>query len=264
MIDFPLMLLLATVFTGVVALYDVIYCRGKKEQHKPVVIDYSRALFPVLLIVLLIRSFIVQPYRVPSGSLEPTVIPGDFILVNQYDYGLHLPVWHTKILPIGEPKRGQIVLFRWPVNPHVTFVKRVIGLPGDKISYINKVLYINGKEAKQKDLGFATDTDGPGTPTWRVQKVQENLLGVKHDIYICPASSTECPGHTTHNFHNLVVPKGYYFMMGDNRDNSDDSRDWGFVPQGNLIGRAMFVFLSWDSSASLAHKIRWGRIGTKL
>ena len=146
--DFPAILMILAVFTGVVTLADIIYCAFKKRQgkshevaeKKPIVIDYARAFFPVFIIVLLIRSFIAQPYRVPTGSLEPTIIPGDLILVSQFAYGLRLPVWHTKLLATNEPKTGQITLFRWPVNPKVTFVKRVIGVPGDKISYINKVL----------------------------------------------------------------------------------------------------------------------------
>lgn len=272
--DFPTILVLVTIFTGIVSLVDVIYCAYRERngypkesnENKPVVIDYCRSFFPVLLIVLLFRSFVAQPYRVPTGSLEPTVMPGDFILVTQYDYGLRLPVWLTKIVPISEPKTGQIGLFYWPVNHQLTFVKRVIGLPGDKISYINKVLYVNGKEAQQTHVGTATDASDPNGPRWDVEVREENLNGIKHKIYVCPADSTTCPG-AQHNqdFYNLVVPKGKYFMMGDNRDNSDDSRDWGFVSEYELIGRAHFVWMNWDPFAnSLTQKIRWDRIGHKL
>src|SRR3990167_6878269 len=151
-LDFPAILVLLVLFSGVVTLVDWIYCKWnpkEKPLKKPMLVDYARSFFPVLFVVLIIRSFVVQPYRVPSGSLLPTVVPGDLMLVNQFSYGLHLPVWYTKILSNGTPQRGQIALFYWPVNKKVTFVKRVIGIPGDKISYINKVLYINGKEAKQ-------------------------------------------------------------------------------------------------------------------
>lgn len=272
-IDFPIILLLLTIFSGVVALVDSIYCSWKKwkgqgeqiSERKPILIEYARAFFPVLLIVFLIRSFLIQPYRVPTGSLEPTIMPGDFILVNQYDYGLHFPVWNKKILSVGEPKTGQIALFFWPVNKKVTFVKRVIGVPGDRISYIDKVLYINGKKAKQKFIGYATEKNGPGQPSWKVAVYQENLNGVKHNIYVCPKSSTNCPNPGAHNFYNLVVPKGKYFMMGDNRDNSDDSRDWGFVPEQNFIGKALYIWMSWDPmQANIFKKIRWDRIGIKL
>ena len=270
--DFPTILTLITLFAGVVAITDMFYCRARKKAgfaidskaKKPVLIDYCRSFFPVLLLVLIIRSFIIQPYRVPTGSLEPTVIPGDLILVNQYKYGLRLPAWNKKVVTIAEPKRGQIALFHWPVNPKATFVKRVIGVPGDKISYINKVFYINGKQATQKLLGYAKDNSGRSSSGWRVAIYEENLLGTKHKIYVCPKGATDCPNSTTHDFYNLVVPKGMYFMVGDNRDNSDDSRDWGFVAEKDFIGKAFLIWMSWDSNASLLHKIRWRRIGIRL
>lgn len=259
-IDFPLILLCLTVFTGVVTLVDY-FLRGREKPHAqlPMLVDYARSLFPVFLIVLLLRSFLAQPYRVPSGSLEPTVIPGDFILVNQYDYGLHLPVWRKKIVSISHPKRGQIALFYWPVDPHYTFVKRVVGVPGDTVSYVNKVLTINGKVMKQKFLGYDTITQG-GSEI-RMAKYQENLMGLKHDIYVCAKGIKNCPSPDGHDFRYLKIPKGYYLMMGDNRDDSDDSRDWGLVPEDDFIGRAMFIWMSWDSDAAFYKKIRWSRIG---
>ena len=267
-IDFPLILVCLTVFSGLVAFLDWFMHRKhhKKEadndiEKKSVIIDYSRSLFPVFLVVLLLRSFLVQPYRVPTGSLEPTVIPGDFILVNQFDYGLRLPVWNKKIIKISEPKTGQIALFYWPVDHHFTFVKRVIGMPGDRISYINKVLYINGKKMTQKYLSQTTETQNG--VTWKVVKYEENLNGVKHGIYVCAKNNKFCPVKS-HDFYNLVVPKGKYFMMGDNRDASDDSRDWGFVPEKAFVGKAMFIWLSWDAKAPWNKKIRWNRIGTSL
>lgn len=272
-LSFPAILILVTLFCGVVTLMDTLFNRKKNTTtdgtsapaKKPVIIDYARAFFPVLLVVLLIRTFVVQPYRVPTGSLKPTIMPGDFILVNQFKYGLRIPVWLKTVFHIGEPKVGQIGLFHWPVNTDVTFVKRVIGVPGDKISYINKVLYVNGVQAKQKFLHWATDSDGSGGPSWKVGVYQEDLNGVKHNIYICPQSSTQCPNRAIHNFYNMVVPKGEYFMMGDNRDNSDDSRDWGFVPQRNFIGEAMLIWMSWNSAAkNWLNKIRWDRLGTLI
>jgi len=268
--DFLLLLLLLTIFTGVVALVDMVYHAiigqpRKKTGKFPVIIEYCRAFFPVLLAVFLIRSFIAQPYRVPTGSLEPTVMPGDFILVTQYDYGVKFPVWNKTLFKVGEPKRGQIALFYWPVNHAVTFVKRVIGTPGDHISYIDKVLYINGKKMSQKLVGHATDNDGPGTPSWKMAVYSENLDGVTHKIYRCAQAEMNCPVPGVHNFYNLIVPKGEYFMMGDNRDNSDDSRSWGFVPVKNFIGRARWVWLSWNAEATnWLHKIRWHRFGTAL
>jgi signal peptidase I len=265
-LDFPAILVLLVLFCGVVSFVDWLYCKrnpAEKTSKKPMLIDYARSFFPVLLVVLLIRSFLVQPYRVPSGSLEPTVIPGDLMLVNQFAYGLHLPVWYTKLLSVGEPKRGQIALFYWPVNKKITFIKRVIGVPGDHISYINKVLYVNGKEAKQTPAGDSTDTNGG--VSWSVKVYEENLDGVKHKIFVCDANSLGCPNSETQNFYNLEIPAGHYLMMGDNRDNSDDSRDWGLVPKENLIGKAMFVFLNWDPYAQHWYqKIKFNRIGTQL
>lgn len=252
--DFPLILTLLVVVTGVISLIDIIFFAKKRKaagKKKPtVLIEYSRSFFPVLLVVLLIRSFLVQPYRVPTGSLEPTIMPGDFIAVNQFAYGLRLPVINTKIVAIGEPKRGDIALFRWPDNPSIIFVKRVVGVPGDHIVYRNKILSINGKICAQKLLGTALDIEPDMVPI-PVQRKLENLVGVKHQIFIRKV------GGETGSI-DLVVPKGFYFMMGDNRDDSDDSRDWGFVPEANLVGKAMFIWFSWNSETS---SVRWHRIG---
>lgn len=257
--DFLNILALITAFTGVVTLVDYIRTRKQRREQRaagkkityPVLIDYCRAFFPVLLIVLILRSFIVQAYQVPTGSLEPTVMPGDLIAVNQYDYGLKLPLWYKTILRVGKPKTAQIALFRWPVNQGVTFVKRVIGVPGDHISYIKKVLYINGKEQKQTYLGTAVDREF--SPV-KVAVYSENLAGKMHKIWVRPTSPT-------HDFKDLVVPKGHYFMMGDNRDNSLDSRAWGFVPVKSFIGRAMVV---WMNIRFSPFSIDWHRIGTNL
>ena len=261
-IDFPLILLSVVVFSGVVVLCDYIFClaNGEKfleKKKRNTIIEYSRAFFPVLLLVFCIRSFLIQPYRVPTGSLEPTVLPGDFILVNQFDYGFRFPIWNKKLIPIDEPKRGQIALLYYPVDHAFTFVKRVIGLPGDHISYINKVLYINGKEQPQKYIGTDTRLNDFGQLI-TYQIYQEDLEGVKHDIFVIANNSAT-------NFYNIVVPKNEYFMMGDNRDESDDSRYWGFVPEHDFIGHALYIWMSWDSNAAHWYDyIHWDRIGNKL
>ena len=262
-IDFPLILLSVVVFTGVVTLCDILVCLYRREtvfgKHikRPVIIEYARAFFPVLLLVFLIRSFVVQPYRVPTGSLEPTVVPGDFILVNQYDYGVHFPVWDKQLIAVNKPKHGQIALFYYPVNHALTFVKRVVGLPGDKISYVNKVLYINGKKQTEKFIADETRVNDFGQLV-TYKKYQENLEGVKHDIFV----RADVPAT---DFYNVVVPKGHYFMMGDNRDESDDSRFWGAVPEKNLVGKALLIWMSWDSTAAHWYDhVRWHRIGSKL
>lgn len=255
--DFALYLTIAVVITGVMTLIDRMFFYKKRrilgKNKPPVIVEYARAFFPVLLAVWVLRSFAIQPYRVPTGSLEPTIMPGDFIASQQFAYGLRLPVFNKKFLNIADPKRGQIALFRWPKDPKIMFVKRVIGLPGDHIVYKNKVLYINGKKITQK---FLYNTHDVGDDGYRrlVEVKQEDLDGVKHKIYIQPF------GGETENY-DIVVPSGDYFMMGDNRDNSDDSRQWGFVPEKNLVGKAFIIWMSWNS---LKHEIRWSRIGKIL
>lgn len=257
-IYFLLILLLLTIFSGIVVVVDKILSRGNAAPETgkmPLILDYSKSLFPVFIVVLLLRSFIAQPFKVPSGSLEPTVMPGDFMLVTQFNYGLRMPVWNNTIVPIDTPQRGQIALFRWPVNPNVTFVKRVIGLPGDRISYVNKVLTINGIKCDQSFVKNSVDVEGGDDALAKV--MEENLLGVKHLILI----HSDMPGQ---DFQNLVVPPHEYLMMGDNRDNSDDSRDWGFVSINDFIGRARFVWFNWNSNMPWSQKIDWHRIGTVL
>jgi signal peptidase I len=261
-IDFLLVLVYAVMITGLISLVDHLFFAKKRQPvfnadgtpKYPIVVDYCRSLFPLLVIVLLIRSFIFQPYKVPSGSLEPTIVPGDLIAVSMFKYGMRLPLNYQKILNISNPKTGDIMLFRWPPNFDINLIKRVIGLPGDHISYIHKVLYINGKEAKQTFIADAIDRDYPGQPGWPVKKIEEDLNGVKHQIYINP-------NRPDVDFYDLVVPPNSYFMMGDNRDNSDDSRYWGFVPAANIIGQGFGILFSWDSET---HSPRWDRIAKKL
>ncbi len=258
-LDFTFYLTLAVVVTGIIALLDMLFWAKKRRQQgqkEPLLVEYARSFFPVLLIVLIIRTFIVQPYRVPSSSLVPTVLPGDFIVVKQFAYGLRLPVTNTKIVKISEPRYGQIFLFRSPPDPHVTFVKRVVGIPGDHIEYKNKVLYINGQEQKQKFLESTHYIDENGV-YFSVNRIEENLEGVKHQIFVQPT------GGETQDV-DVVVPPRHYFAMGDNRDNSGDSRIWGFVPEENLIGQAFWIFMSWDTNGSGMDKIRWQRIGKGL
>lgn len=255
-IDFPLILVSTTLLTGLISLLDIIFLapgRKRNNQEMPTMIDYARSFFPVLLIVLIIRSFIVQPFRVPTGSLEPTILPNDFVAVNQFAYGLRLPVLNKKIVNIGKPKKGDIVVFRYPVNPKLDYVKRVIGIPGDHITYKNKILTINGQEIKQQFLKTGIDFEPPGIYI-PVDVKEEILNGIKYKILINKENNIAPDFETT-------VPEGQYFVMGDNRDNSIDSRYWGFVPEENLIGKAFLIWFSWDSTH---YRIRWSRIGTKL
>ena len=224
----------------------------KKIFNNDFIFHYAKSLFPVFFAVLIVRSFVFQPYKVPTGSLEPTVMPGDFIFVTQFNYGLRVPIIDKKFFGFSMVRRGDIVLFAWPVNKKATFVKRVIGLPNDRISYIDKIFYINGKKMKQKFV--STFVDNAQKQHTTLEKYSENLMGVVHQILINPERPAE-------DFNNLTVPDGMYFMVGDNRDNSDDSRDWGFVSYDNLIGRAAFV---WLSIIPGSFKVNWERIGTIL
>ncbi len=210
-----------------------------QRARDPIVVEYSRSLFPVLLIVLLFRSFLFEPFKIPSGSMIPTLLIGDFIVVNKFSYGLRLPVLHTKIVSLGEPKRGDVVVFRYPVDTSVNFIKRLVGLPGDTISYRNKELYINGEKVPEKAIGrFTSDEVKCSTPRSDALYLNETLGEVEHGIL-----EHENSGSRNGQWQ---VPEGHYFMMGDNRDRSNDSREWGFVPEANLMGRAVGIWLNFD------------------
>lgn len=257
---FPILLVSATSLSAMLWLIDYSFFRIEREASgakDPWYFDYARSFLPVLVIVLIIRSFIFQLYTVPSGSLMPTVVPGDLIFVEQYAYGLRLPIIHRKVLEVGEPKRGDIAVFRYPVNPSINYIKRIVGVPGDHIVYKNRILYVNGKEAKQKVIGeMQYDTHRADDYVFPAQIRQEDLAGVRHKILINTKQSED-----NGRVYDFVVPKGFYFAMGDNRDDSGDSRVWGFVPEQNLVGRAYRVVFSWDSQR---HRPRWSRIWNKL
>lgn len=253
--NFELILFYATLICGIIALFDIIFWAKKrnKDDKMPIIIDYARSFFPVLLLVFLLRAFLFEPFRIPTGSLKPTLAIGDFILVNKYAYGVRLPVTHQKIYNTGDPKRGDILVFRWPPKPSVDFIKRVIGLPGDHISYINKELTVNGQKISQINLKTTQDHDEEGN-MWDVEQKQEDFFGIKHDIY-------QIANRLGEDFTDIVVPKGMFFVMGDNRDNSADSRFFGFVPEENIVGKASWVWMSWNSDN---HSPRWDRIGKKI
>lgn len=258
--NFELILFYATVITGAVCLFDIIFlaknrraAQGSGELKLPIIIDYGRSFFPVLVIVFLLRSFLFEPFRIPTGSLEPTLLVGDFILVNKYDYGVRLPVIHTILTESNTPQRGDIIVFRYPPNPSMDYIKRVIGVPGDKISYINKEIYINGNKMPQTFLSAVSVKDEVNE-VLNVQEKEEDLLGVKHHIYINPSARSQ-------DYNEVVVPKGMYFVMGDNRDDSADSRYWGFVSDKDIIGKAVMVWMSWDSDKT---GVRWHRIGKSI
>jgi signal peptidase I len=254
--DFALYLTVAVVLCGAIYCTDRWFFAPRRQRvgqmTLPIWIDYPRSLFVPLLVVWLLRSFVGQLFLVPTPSLEPTVIPVELLAVEQFAYGLRLPVFHYKLWSVGEPQVGDIAVFRWPVDPSQHFVKRVIGTPGDKIEYRDKVLYVNGEAAVQTDLG--TVEDSQATPSLPVNLRRETINGVTHQIFLRKTTQE------TGDF-ELVVPPGHYFMMGDNRDNSNDSRVWGFVPEENLVGKARWIVLSWDRTA---HRVRWQRMGARV
>jgi signal peptidase I len=257
--NFQATLTLLVAGTGIIALIDRVFFHRKRlaqNQPRPYIVAQAYSFFGVLLLVWVIRSFLIQPYRVPTGSLLPTVVPGDFLVVNQFSYGLHFPIGNKKIVDIGKPKRGDIALFYFPPNPNMVFVKRVIGLPGDYIESKNQVLYINGKKMTQTTLENAVDHEPASATNFEehipVTIKEEDLAGVKHHIYLSHLNTPLAADFSVH------VPEKSYFMMGDNRDNSDDSRVWGFVPEENLIGKAFRIWMNWDP---IAHRPQWHRIG---
>lgn len=247
--NFALILVVLSAITGFVYLLDILFFKRKRgpQQQPSKIIEYSRSFFPVFIIVLLLRSFLFEPFRIPSGSLEPTLLVGDFLVVNKFAYGLRLPVIEKKIVPIANPQTGEIAVFRWPPNPSFDYIKRVIGVPGDHVVYHNKVLTINGKKMKQTFVEYTTDESSGRA----VAQYRENLNGVKHDIFIRPEAEAFDI--------DVTVPAGNYFMMGDNRDDSADSRFWGFVPDANLRGKAILVWMSWNGKTDM---IRWKKLGT--
>jgi signal peptidase I len=262
--DFEAILTLATAITGIVWLVDALFFAKKRRAgaplvaeggeavapRDPLVVDYSKSFFPVILLVLVLRSFLAEPFHIPSSSMVPTLLVGDFILVNKFDYGIRLPVLHTKVIPIGEPKRGDVAVFRFPNDPSEDFIKRIVGLPGDHIVYRDKTLYINGVVMAKDDRGAYT---GPDSDAEGSQLFEEHLGPVSHQLLTVA-------GHFG-NEGEWTVPEGQYFAMGDNRDNSNDSRYWGFVPERNLVGRAFFIWMNIDA---FGNRALWHRVGSVI
>lgn len=243
--DFALLLVALTALTGMIWLVDrLLFARRRREAggKVPVVVDYARSFFPVILLVLVFRSFLFEPFKIPSSSMMPTLLIGDFILVNKFAYGVRLPVTNTKVISVGEPARGDVVVFRYPQDPRVDYIKRVVGLPGDTVSYRDKVLYVNGAAVPQEVVGRFTGA-GRGADMTGTEERRERLAADHpHHVLIRPAPMYQQPGEA-----RWEVPAGHYFVMGDNRDNSMDSRSWGFVPEANLVGRASVIWWSWDT-----------------
>lgn len=246
-IDFPLILVILVFVTGIIWALDKFVLAKSRNEDEPVPawVEYSGSFFPVLFIVLVLRSFLFEPFQIPSASMVPTLKIGDFILVNKYSYGLRLPVLGTKVVDVGEPQRGDVMVF-FPPNDDRYFIKRVVGLPGDRIELIDNVLYVNGKQMTQTPLPSPLGEDP------RYVQALESLSDVEHII-----RKARVAGRYGRHY-SAQVPAGHYFMMGDNRDNSSDSRAWGMVPEKNIVGKAVAIWMHWESFFSLPS---FGRVG---
>lgn len=263
--DFSFILVVASLVTGAIWALDAWLWKPKRMRlaaqggvapenvREPVVVEYARSFFPVIFIVLLIRSFLFEPFRIPSDSMMPTLLDGDFIFVNKFAYGLRLPVLNTKIASIGEPKRGDVIVFRLPSDPSTNYIKRLVGLPGDHVVVRNGRIFVNGEAMPVEINGIYKGPRNTG-PQAEARIGIEKLGEVSHEVLFIP-------DHYSRDFDD-VIPANHYFFMGDNRDNSQDSRfeRVGLVPEQNLVGKAVRIWFNWD----LPHAPLWSRIGNPI
>ena len=235
---FALILMISTLITGLIYFFDLFFKSSNQHSNKALskIIKVAKEFFPILLLVFVIRTFIVEPFKIPSGSMMPTLIAGDFIAVNKFSYGLRLPVFNKLIFETGSPQRGDVFVFHYPKDPSIDYIKRVIGLPKDKIRYENKKLFVNDVEVSQTYTSIYK-------------------YSIKQDLEVSAKEFLEDHGDYSHSIliHDIpsesvefVVPDGHYFAMGDNRDNSSDSRVWGFVPDELLVGKAFVIWLNFS------------------
>ncbi|WP_248768425.1 signal peptidase I [Pseudomonas sp. MWU12-2345] len=279
-LNFPLLLVIAVAVCGVLALFDLIFLAPRRRSaiaayqgsvaqpdgevveklnKEPLLVEYGKSFFPVLFIVLVLRSFLVEPFQIPSGSMKPTLDVGDFILVNKFSYGIRLPVIDQKVIQVSDPQRGDVMVFRYPSDPNVNYIKRVVGLPGDVVRYTSdKKLFVNGQPVAEQLVGAEPGMLGSAELYKEQLGAAEHLIRKEMGRYRAPPD------------HEWTVPAGHYFMMGDNRDNSNDSRYWddpnipkellGMVPDENIVGKAFAVWMSWPEP-KLSHFPNFSRVG---
>jgi len=293
-LDFALVLSLITILTGIIWGLDAAWLRARRAAAvlaagqdpallpEPATVDYARSFFPVALVVLLLRSFIFEPFRIPSDSMMPTLLDGDFIIVNKSIYGLRWPVFNRKFLDIKAPQRGDVVVFRYPLDPSINYIKRLVGLPGDRVQVTHDRITINGKPVPFEIVGPYDDGC-----YLNMQLAVEHIGAHTHQAMLCPVPLNMtaepppgCNRKTSRGYfcaanasdaqvldadapaRVLVVPPGEYLMMGDNRDNSEDGRVWGFVPEDHLVGKATRIWFNWDWARSGGPI--WSRIGAHI
>ena len=252
--NFALILFVLLVITGVLWAVDRFHARKLRAADAPAPwwVEYGASFFPVILIVFCLRSFLVEPFKIPSGSMIPTLLVGDFILVNKWTYGIRLPVINKKVIDVNEPERGDVMVFRYPADPSLDYIKRVVGLPGDRVEYHHKRLRINGE-----DVALVKREDYLHPDRLYYSPQYEETLGerahsvlIERDMppFISQVMDFPYRGNCTYTTSGVtcVVPEGHFFVMGDNRDASSDSRVWGFVPEENIVGRAFFIWFNFS------------------
>ncbi|MDR2788928.1 MAG: signal peptidase I [Candidatus Accumulibacter sp.] len=262
--NFALILFCLLLVSAVVWFADVLVLRKRRapDARDPWWVEYGASFFPVILFVFVLRSFIVEPFKIPSGSMIPTLLVGDFILVNKFTYGIRLPVINKKIIDLDTPQRGDVMVFRYPEDPSLDYIKRVIGVPGDRVAYQNKQLTVNGEPVEKRRID---DYLHPERLYYSRQFVERASSGAEYRVlndqdapaFISDVARFPYRENCLYNNSGVIctVPEGHYFMMGDNRDNSRDSRFWGFVADGDIVGKAFFIWLNFND---------WKRVGSSI